>query len=476
MPSWIRSRLKLSSWCCSSSQAQEVPTRKTLKLLSPEQIMDSLNESSVGDLKRTIALCCRILKNPKQMSEEQMEAILKSLSNIIKSERFTTSSASKLAGVIDRFIKKSEMFTIKILAMKLEVSLASWIPCVVASNIVSLFNTGVIHHSAVAYMITELVALYAPGIHSKLPKLLKGVIHAMRVPSDLMAEFWLCRALSSLAKLAPSTHDRLLLPLFRSGYWTSKLFYNDNKSHTTPEDVVINVQFLITLGSLASILPPAVLGSELLWISAEIRELQQRLPRNTSAQLIEPLAQFIQVATCQGCSELISALPTLLSTLHQAMARGETSEEGQDARVVPTGCFAFLACSHPSMVYGFINDALRTPDTRSRVGTLWLLCDLLSTIEFSDAEAPYYKNAFFQVYEDENNEVILTVLDLLSDLIDKECFDRTDKAVVQYLANHCNLSTNVFPIYSEETNYVEEDDEKSYIRDKSFEILLKLHS
>ncbi|XP_069476556.1 uncharacterized protein [Ambystoma mexicanum] len=446
MPSGILSRLKLSNWRRSKTLTQEdkqplikpavsVPTRKTLNHLSSEQIVDSLNESSLSDLNGTISLCCKILKNPKE-----------------------------------------EMYTVKTLAMKLEVSLASWIPTVVSSNIVNLFNKGVIHYSAVAYMITELATSYAPGIKPNMQMILKKVINAMQDPSDLQAKFWLCRALSSLAELVPSTNDRLLLPLLRSGYWTCKVFYNVNKSQITPDDNVINAQFLITLGSLASILPSAVLGVELVWVSEEMRKLQQRLPMNMSVHLIQPLMLFTEFAIGQGSVEMIDALPTVLSILHHLIACSDTSEEGEEAQMFSTSWFAFLAHFRPSMVYGFINDILRKPGVQSRVRTVWLLHDLLGEIEFSDLEKAYYKHSFFQIHQDDNNQVIIAVLDLLTDLIDKGYYERPDTVLIKYLVNHSSLPDDLHPVYLEETDSTEEDDENRYIREKSFALLLKLIS
>ncbi|XP_069463759.1 maestro heat-like repeat-containing protein family member 1 [Ambystoma mexicanum] len=474
MPSRIASNLRLLCWSGSYTLNEGVPPMKRLKGMTGEEIEYSLEQSAIGDVHETTITCCKILKKPRKLSEQQIRTILESMLSITTSKKLTVCCVLEVAVTIDMFINNSKLIRLKKSAFMLEISLAWWIPDIVSFNIMKHFKTGIIHHCAVAWALKELAELHAPRIKPHMEFILGSLVDVMEGVKDQRTQFWLCRAFACLADLFEISADDYLIKHFILGFYTCKGYYVENAPHNTVHDNEINVEVIITLGTLAPVLTIEDLDEEILWVTKELRILQQRLPVTMSFQLIKPLVHIIKVVTTKGCGELKPNLPALLSALHRPISWSGRSRLKEEARIVSTSGFAFLVRSHPNEVHTFIRNCLDQEEMHQRVGTLQLLHDLLTGSEFLVSEKPFYKESMLQVLQDDNKKVVLAVLVLLSDLTARGCYDERDKAVIDYLEKQSSRSAK--PEETGDNEEDEEDEDEIAIREKSIALLQEITS
>ncbi|XP_078505280.1 uncharacterized protein LOC144763503 isoform X8 [Lissotriton helveticus] len=210
------------------------------------------------------------------------------------------------------------------------VELARWLPNVVLRNILGLFEMEAIPHPYVALCLQRVIQGHVSTMKYSEGLILERFLPIMKKARTFTHCWYFCRAFASLTWAFAQSTEAKLVSQYLKGYVICKV-YLDIPCMNTKEKCKIREQVLLTLGPMATLLPPDQLALELPGVFREVLYLQASLPKENTFGLIKPLENFLRAGVTKACKE--ASLPEGFAALHNMISAEEPlSHKGQAAK------------------------------------------------------------------------------------------------------------------------------------------------
>ncbi|XP_078503131.1 uncharacterized protein LOC144761752 isoform X2 [Lissotriton helveticus] len=210
------------------------------------------------------------------------------------------------------------------------VEIARWLPNVVLRNFLVLFEMEAIPHPYVALCLQQVIQGHVSIMKYSESLILERFLPIMKKARTFAHCWYFCRAFESLTWAFARSTESKLVPQYLKGYVICKV-YLDIPCMNTKEKCKIREQVLLTLGPMATLLPPDQLALELPRVFREVLYLQASLPKENTFGLIKPLEHFLRAGVRKACKE--ASLPEGFAALHNMISVQEPlSHKGQAAK------------------------------------------------------------------------------------------------------------------------------------------------
>ncbi|XP_078504093.1 uncharacterized protein LOC144762718 [Lissotriton helveticus] len=344
-----------------------IPKMKHLKEMDRPTILQTLDFCATCNPNKTAISCCRYFESFKKLVWEQRLAVLEILLIILQRETVEFKIIECISQTSLKFLQQplSEFTDVEKVGCRVMVELARWLPNVVLRDILGLFEMEAIPHPYVALCLQRVIQGHVSTMKYSEGLILERFLPIMKKARTFTHCWYFCRAFASLTWAFAQSTEATLVPQYLKGYVICKVYLDIPCMNTKekckireqvlltlgpmatllpPEQLALELpgvfrevlglireQVLLTLGPMATLLPPEQLALELPGVFREVLYLQASLPKENTFGLIKPLEHFLRAGVTKACKE--ASLPEGLAALHNMISAEEPlSHKGQAAK------------------------------------------------------------------------------------------------------------------------------------------------